>query len=229
MNTLPLFFNLNNKTVLIVGGGDIAYRKAQLMAKAKAKLVVIAKHFEAEFLDFLQSHHHVFFQKSFEPIDLNEHTPALVIGATDDHEVNLAIHRASKVYGVPVNIVDTPDLCDYIFPAIVDRNPIVIGVSSNGKAPVLARLIRAKIESSLPSRLGELADKAGKFRNTVKNTLPTITERRYFWESIFDRALKDETIGTLSDELNQFKNHDTRLGEVYIVGAGAGDPKDFLT
>ena len=228
MNTLPLFFNLNNKTVLIVGGGDIAYRKAQLMAKAKAKLVVIAKHFKAEFLDFLQSYDHVFVQKSFEPADLNGHAPALVIGATDDYEVNLTIHRASKAYGVPVNIVDTPDLCDYIFPAIVDRNPIVIGVSSNGKAPVLARLIRAKIESSLPSRLGELADKAGKFRDTIKNSLPTITERRYFWESIFDRALKDETIGTLSDELNQFKNHDTRLGEVYIVGAGVGDP-DLLT
>ncbi|WP_049235860.1 siroheme synthase CysG [Moraxella canis] len=228
MKTLPLFFNLNNKTVLIIGGGDIAHRKALLMAKAEARLVVIAKHFDDEFLNFLQSNHHQAHQKSFEPTDLNEHKPALVIGATDDHETNLSIHHAAKAYGVPVNIVDTPDLCDYIFPAIVDRSPIMIGVSSNGKAPVLARLIRAKIESSLPSRLGELAHKAGEFRQTVKNTLPTLTERRYFWESIFNRALKDEKINSLSDELNQFKNTNNRSGEVYIVGAGAGDP-DLLT
>ncbi|MFC0819693.1 siroheme synthase CysG [Moraxella marmotae] len=228
MNTLPLFFNLKNKTVLIVGGGYVAYRKATLLAKAGASIVAIAKNFDDEFLAFLEQQSFVAVQKSFDGSDVGSHQPDLIVSATDNHTVNLAVHAAAKQHGVAINVVDTPDLCDFIFPAIVDRSPIVIGVSSNGKAPVLARLIRAKIESSLPSSLGLLAKKAGDFRQTVKDALPSITERRYFWESIFNRALKDEKIAELPDELQNFCQNNQKSGEVYIVGAGAGDP-DLLT
>lgn len=228
MNTLPLFFKLKNKTVLIIGGGDVAYRKALLMNQAEAKLIVIAKNFNEEFLNFLNEKHHQAIKKSFDDNDISQHNPALVICATDDNAVNQAVHSAAKAHGVAINVVDTPKLCDFIFPAIVDRNPVVIGISSNGTAPVLARLIRAKIESTLPSYLGRLAKKAGDFREAVKNTLPTITERRYFWESIFQRGLNDEHIDNLPDELNHFINQGKKSGEVYIVGAGAGNP-DLLT
>ena len=228
MNTLPLFFNLHNKTVLIVGGGDVAHRKAVLMAKAQARMVVIAKQFDEEFIQFLNQNAITYHQKLYEPSDLDTYQPAIVIGATDDHAVNVALHGDCQARGIAINVVDTPKLCDFIFPAIVDRDPVVIGVSSNGKAPVLARLIRAKIESSLPSSIGKLAAKAGEFRAKVKDALPTITERRYFWESVFERALADRQIAPLDDELQSFIDQGKQGGEVYIVGAGAGDP-DLLT
>ncbi len=228
MKTLPLFFDLANKTVLIVGGGDVAHRKAMLMAKAGAKLVVIAKNFDDEFVKFLNNHQAIIHQKSYDAADLDAHQPSIVIAATDDHAVNVLVHGDCQARRIAINVVDTPALCDFIFPAIVDRDPLVIGVSSNGKAPVLARLIRAKIESSLPSSIGKLAAKAGEFRAKVKDALPTITERRYFWESVFERALADRQIAPLDDELQSFIDQGKQGGEVYIVGAGAGDP-DLLT
>ncbi|WP_227713184.1 MULTISPECIES: siroheme synthase CysG, partial [unclassified Moraxella] len=233
MNTLPLFFNLNQKTVLIIGGGDVAQRKATLLTNAGARLVVLAKNFDKDFKEFLIHHNHIIIQKSYEKQDLidikNEHDIILVICATDDNELNKIVHQNAKEIGLFINVVDTPELCDFIFPAIVDRDPITIGISSNGKAPVLARLIRAKIESSLPSNIGDIAKKAGEFRNTVKEKLSTINQRRHFWEKIFTNALNDKPIKNLSDELDDFiKNDNKNTGEVYIVGAGAGDP-DLLT
>lgn len=188
MNTLPLFFNLNQKSVLIIGGGDVAQRKATLLTNAGARLVVLAKHFDKEFKEFLIHHNHIIIQKSYEKQDLidikNHHDIALVICATDDNDLNKNVYENAKDIGLFINVVDTPELCDFIFPAIVDRDPITIGISSNGKAPVLARLIRAKIESSLPSNIGDIAKKAGEFRNTVKSSLSTINQRRHFWEKI---------------------------------------------
>lgn len=228
MKTLPLFFNLQHKTVLIIGGGDVAYRKALLVAKACARLVVIAKQFDEAFLEFLNNNGHLAVVKSYEAGDVAQYQPSLLISATDDEALNQRVYDEAKSLGVAINVVDSPKLCDFIFPAIVDRDPLVIGVSSNGKAPVLARLIRAKIESILPSGIGALAQKAGEFRSTTKQKLASITERRYFWESIFTRALQDEKVGDLADELGEFIDHGKQGGEVYIVGAGAGDV-DLLT
>lgn len=230
MNTLPLFFNLKNKVVLIIGGGDVAYRKALLLDKAGAKLIVLAKNFNDEFLAFLSNGGHQSIQKCYDNNDLTHiKNIALIICATDDDVLNGQIHHHAKAQNIPINVVDTPDLCDFIFPAIVDRDPITIGVSSGGKAPVLARLIRAKIESVLPSNIGKIAKRAGEFRNAVKQKLPTINQRRHFWEKIFAHALDDKVIKNLEDELNEFINQDKPVtGEVYIVGAGAGDP-DLLT
>lgn len=229
MNTLPLFFNLTHQSVLIIGGGDVAKRKADLLHKAGASLTVLSKNFDESFLAFLKMHQHTIIHKSYESDDLHHlPRPAFIICATDDDVLNRTVHRDAKSLGIAINVVDCPSLCDFIFPAIVDRSPIVVGVSSNGKAPVLARLIRAKIESQLPSNIGKLAKLAGEFRQTVKEKLPTITERRYFWEGVFDRALADRAVGELSCELDDFVNQKQKSGEVYIVGAGAGDP-DLLT
>lgn len=230
MNTLPLFFNLSHKTVLIIGGGDVAHRKAVLMDKAGAKLIVLAKNFKETFKAFLLENHHTIIHKNYEENDLLAlKNLAIIICATDDNELNQQVHRHAKMLNIPVNVVDTPELCDFIFPAIVDRSPIVIGVSSNGKAPVLARLIRAKIESSLPSHIGDIAKKAGEFRSILKEKLPIINKRRHFWENIFQHALNDKPIQDLNTELNNFiANDHQKTGEVYIVGAGAGDP-DLLT
>ena len=229
MNTLPLFFNLSHQRVLIIGGGEVAQRKADLLHKAGASIVVLSKHFDEGFLQFLQDNNHAIIHKPYESSDLDGiGKPAFIICATDDHAINVQVHADAKACGIAINVVDVPDLCDFIFPAIVDRDPIVIGVSSNGKAPVLARLIRAKIESQLPSTIGRIAKLAGEFRQTVKEKLPTITERRHFWEGVFNRALADKAVGHLTDELDDFVKNNDKAGEVYIVGAGAGDP-DLLT
>ncbi len=229
MNTLPLFFNLSHQRVLIIGGGEVAQRKADLLHKAGASLVVLSKHFDEGFLQFLQDNNHAIIHKPYESSDLDGiGKPSFIICATDDHAINVQVHADAKARGIAINVVDVPDLCDFIFPAIVDRDPIVIGVSSNGKAPVLARLIRAKIESQLPSTIGRIAKLAGEFRQTVKEKLPTITERRHFWEGVFNRALADNAVGHLTDELDDFVKNNDKAGEVYIVGAGAGDP-DLLT
>lgn len=229
MNTLPLFFNLSHQRVIIIGGGEVAQRKADLLHKAGASLVVLSKHFDEGFLQFLQDNNHAIIHKPYESSDLDGiGKPSFIICATDDHAINVQVHADAKARSIAINVVDVPDLCDFIFPAIVDRDPIVIGVSSNGKAPVLARLIRAKIESQLPSTIGRIAKLAGEFRQTVKEKLPTITERRHFWEGVFNRALADNAVGHLTDELDDFVKNNDKAGEVYIVGAGAGDP-DLLT
>ena len=110
----------------------------------------------------------------------------VIIAGTDDETLNHQIHADATELNIPVNVVDTPPLCDFIFPAIIDRNPIVIGISSNGKAPVLARLLRARLETLIPQGYGKLAKLAGEFRSEVKAKIPTLTGRRQFWERAFE-------------------------------------------
>ncbi|MDO5650510.1 MAG: siroheme synthase CysG [Moraxella sp.] len=230
MNTLPLFFNLQQKTVLIVGGGDVAKRKAEIMHKSGANLIVIAKRFDLALQDFLLANNHLMVNKSYHRDELlGLKNISLIVCATDDELLNRQVYQDAKDLNIPINVVDNPTLCDFIFPAIVDRSPIIIGVSSNGKAPVLARLIRAKIESVLPSNIGAIAKQAGEFRETVKNALPTVKQRRYFWEKVFAKALGDTPLPNLENALQDFVQQDKpSIGEVYIVGAGAGNP-DLLT
>ena len=236
MNTLPLFFNLQNRPVLIIGGGEVAVRKATLIASAGANITIVAKNIDDELVTLLTDSRHKLIQKSYEKSDLSADF-AFCIVATDDNELNRQIYQDCQLLNLAVNVVDTPELCDFIFPAIVDRNPITVGVSSNGNSPVLARLIRAKIESILPSNIGKLAQVAGEFRDTIKERLPNVNTRRKFWEKIFGDNLngvgvfadsQNITLDELDRQLNDFEQSDVNQGEVYIVGAGAGSA-DFLT
>lgn len=243
MNTLPLFFKLENRPVLIVGGGEVAHRKAELLLKAGAMVTLIAPKFDERF--FNHQTHLTFIETSYDKKFLQNQT--LVISATDDEAVNLQVFHDCQALNIPVNVVDNPDLCTFIFPAIIDRDPITVAVSSGGKAPVLARLLRAKLETVIPPQYGELANLAGKFRETVKKTLPNITARRKFWEQVFDGQIAETVVNQknslskdnltlaerqLQDLLQQHADNQptdkSKLGKVYIVGAGAGDP-DLLT
>lgn len=231
MNTLPLFFNLRHKTVLVVGGSDVALRKATLLYKSGAKIVIVAKTVHAKLYELLADDNHQIKQKSYDSHDLDG--VQLVIVATDDKDLNEQIYHDAHRHNIMVNVVDTPNLCDFIFPAIVDRSPIVVGITSNGNAPVLARLIRAKIESVLPSHVGQLANLSGQFRQLVKNSLTNINQRRQFWERIFDRQLNEQgqsihSLSNLQAELDDFAQNHQPTGEVYIVGVGAGSA-DLLT
>ena len=254
MNTFPLFFKLEDRKVLIVGGGDVALRKADLLSRAGAAITILAPSISTEIQTLLS---HTKYKAKHELIYENYNRTYMagarvIIAATDDEALNHQIHSDATELNIPVNVVDTPHLCDFIFPAIVDRNPIVIGISSNGKAPVLARLLRARLETLIPQGYGKLAKLAGEFRGEVKAKIPTLTGRRQFWEKAFEGQVsqlmfagnEDEATAKLQADLdktaaviassgknaldNAFSESQSVknvMGEVYIVGAGPGDPE----
>jgi uroporphyrin-III C-methyltransferase / precorrin-2 dehydrogenase / sirohydrochlorin ferrochelatase len=159
----------------------------------------------------------------------------LVIAATDDETVNAHVSQAAKFKNIPVNVVDAPALCTFTMASIVDRSPIVIAISSDGNAPVLARYIRAKIEAMLPATYGRIANIAGEFREKVKEKFSTTQARRIFWEgmlqgSFVERVLSGQEQAARDLLQNTLDNADAKAnkGEVFLVGGGPGDP-DLLT
>lgn len=241
MNTLPLFFKLENRPVLVVGGGEVALRKADLLDKAGATITFVAPSYEPRLTAQFSDSRHQLINDVYQQKYLDKQT--IVIACTDDETVNAQIFHDCEARFIPVNVVDNPPLCTFIFPAIVDRNPITIAVSSAGKAPVLARLLRAKIETVVPPQYGELAGLAGKFRDKVKAALPNVTARRKFWEQAFEGQVAESVFEGNSNSLSKAESqleillqqhannqptNKAQLGKVYIVGAGAGDP-DLLT
>ena len=159
---------------------------------------------------------------------------ALVIAATDDVPLNAQISAEAQALGIPVNVVDAPALCSVIFPAIVDRSPLIVAVSSGGDAPVLARLIRAKIETWIPVTYGQLANLGKRFRERVKQLFPDVQQRRVFWEDVFQGQIAESVFAGKPEEGERLLEErlagaaPRALGEVYLVGAGPGDP-DLLT
>ena len=233
MNTFPLFFKFDQQSVVIVGGGEVALRKADLLSRAHAKITVVAPIICDELSELLGNKKHRFIYDSYRADYLSG--ARIVIAATDDNKLNEQIYHDAHKLNIPINVVDTPHLCDFIFPAIVDRSPIVIGISSNGKAPVLARLLRARLETLIPQGYGKLAGLAGEFRDEVKAKIPTLNGRRKFWERAFEGKVSElvfsgdekkaaQTLKTALDDTDLQELSKT-AGEVYIVGAGPGDPE----
>jgi uroporphyrin-III C-methyltransferase/precorrin-2 dehydrogenase/sirohydrochlorin ferrochelatase len=232
MEFLPLFHNLRGARVLVVGGGEIALRKSRLLADAGAVLRVVAPEIGTELRELIGSSGGEQILRGYSEADLNG--CVLIIAATDDEPLNAQVSADARQRGVPVNVVDAPALCSVIFPAIVDRSPLVIAVSSGGDAPVLARLIRAKMESWIPPTYGHLAGLAARFRHQVKKLLPNVQQRRAFWEEVFQGPIADRQLagqGAEAERMLQAKidgEAPPATGEVYLVGAGPGDP-DLLT
>ncbi|TPG78324.1 siroheme synthase CysG [Pseudomonas arsenicoxydans] len=232
MNYLPLFHNLRGSRVLVVGGGEIALRKSRLLADAGALLRVVAPEIEPQLRELVAGSGGDCLLRGYVESDLDG--CGLIIAATDDEPLNAQVSADAHRRCVPVNVVDAPALCSVIFPAIVDRSPLIIAVSSGGDAPVLARLIRAKIETWIPSTYGQLAGLAARFRHQVKGLFPDVQQRRGFWEDVFQGPIADRQLagqGAEAERLLQAKidgEADVTTGEVYLVGAGPGDP-DLLT
>ncbi len=232
MDYLPLFHNLKGHCVLLVGGGEVARRKARLLADAGAVLRVVAPQIEGELAELVRMSGGHCLPRNYAAVDLDG--CALVIAATDDQVLNAQVSSDAQGRGVPVNVVDAPALCSVIFPAIVDRSPLLVAVSSGGDAPVLARLMRARIETWIPARYGQLAGLARKFREQVKCLLPSVRQRRVFWEEVFQGAIAERLLAgqeTEAERLLEAKlagEIPKASGEVYLVGAGPGDP-DLLT
>ena len=233
MDFLPIFYKLQTRQVLLVGGGQIALRKARLLLRAGAHIRLVAKRIHPELVDFLQGQEHVLLERAYQQDDMLD--VALVVAATDDSELNRQIFRQAQSRNIPVNVVDQPDLCSFIFPSIVDRDPVIVAVSSGGRSPVLARLLRARLETFIPSSYGRLARFLGAYRNRVKSLITSASQRMRFWENVINGPVaetllagKDDQAEALLEKLLEQNQDAQQTGEVYLVGAGPGDP-DLLT
>jgi uroporphyrin-III C-methyltransferase/precorrin-2 dehydrogenase/sirohydrochlorin ferrochelatase len=214
MQTLPVFLDVKGRRCLLVGDGDSAQRKRFLLERAGADIVSVP-------------------ESAFDESLLQD--AALVIVASDDEALAASISASAKSKNIPINVVDKPALCTFIFPAIVERGAVTVAVSSNGTAPVLTRLLRARIEALLPSSLGELAQQVGSFRQQVSQKISDAKQRLRFWDGLLQRYLISANSDVLSQktidfdrQLEQFVCAGKVRGRVAIVGSGTGDP-DLLT
>ena len=236
MDYLPVFLRLRAAPVVVAGGGRIAARKVEWLLRAGAQVTVISPDLVPELraqADLGRLRHHAV---GFAPAHLEG--AVLVVAATDQPAVNRAVSEAARARATPVNVVDAPELSTFIFPAIVDRSPLVVAVSSAGRAPVLARRVREWIEALLPARLGALARFMGERRREVRRALGACA-RRAFWERIVRGAVADRVLAGESAAAEQAFARELRtaelgasratpagsLGEVYLIGAGPGDPE----
>lgn len=233
MDYFPVFVKLKEQNCLVVGAGEIAARKIALLARAGAKITVVAEKISPAVAETALRHEVEILQKPFAASDLRGFT--LVVAATDSNETNRIAAKAAGEQNILVNVVDTPALCSFIFPAIIDRSPLLVAVSSGGAAPVLARLLRAKIESVLPPAYGCLAQLAEKFRSAVKQSIKEPKLRRIFWEKIFQGHVAELVFSGDQQQAEQqlqqmlLEPQATQpVGEVYLIGAGPG-AADLLT
>lgn len=233
MDFLPLFHNLQGRKVLLVGGGNIALRKARLLLASSANLHVIAPTINNELITLVEQHKGSYALTNYQTTDIKDYV--LVVAATDDIDINQQVSTNAQAVNIPVNVVDNPTLSTVIFPAIVDRSPIIVAVSSSGSSPVLTRLLRAKLETLLPSSYAKLAKLAEKFREKVKQHFSHSEQRRIFWEKVLQGPIAEQVLAgreqqaeqQLQQLLDNTKDQASQ-GEVYLIGAGPGDP-DLLT
>ncbi|MEW7120482.1 siroheme synthase CysG [Acinetobacter nosocomialis] len=229
MDIFPISLKLQQQRCLIVGGGHIALRKATLLAKAGAIIDIVAPEIEEQLLQLVATTNGQHFVEVFSEKFLS--TPyRLVIAATNDPQVNKTVFEQCEVRHLLVNSVDDIPHCRFMVPAIIDRSPLVISVASNGTSPVLSRQIRTQLETSIPHGMGKLAEFSGKWRNQVKEKISNADERRIFWENLYASPLKEQVFNDnldvadsmLEQALQEWK---APKGEVYLVGAGPGDPE----
>lgn len=234
MDYFPLFLDARSLRCLIVGAGEVAARKLELIMKTPAHITVVAPWVCNTVKQLAENENVTLIEREFVDSDINDKD--MVFIATDKGEVNQYIHDIARAQKVLVNVVDNTPLCQFITPSIVDRSPIIIAMSSGGVAPVLLRYLRQKLETILPANLSRLGAFSEKFRDKVKQTLNGVTARRYFWEDVLDGDIA-EMVEKGQDEkadlafetaLQAAADNDQVQGQVYLVGAGPGDP-DLLT
>lgn len=234
MDYLPIFLNVRERPCLLVGGGEVAARKAALLLAAGARVTVVAPVLGPTLARLRAEGKVAHRAAAFEPAALEG--ALLAFAATDDEAVNRAVYEAATARGIGVNVVDRPDLCTFVMPAIVSRPPVTVALSSGGRSPILARLLRARLESMLPAAYGRLAALAGEFRRRVKERIRDPVARRRFWESVLDGPVAEKVLGGREQEgralleraLDAAALGAPPPGAVYLVGAGPGDP-DLLT
>lgn len=247
MDYYPIFLNLKGHHCTVVGGGDVATRKIATLLEAGALVTVVSPKISTEISDWLEAgsvrHCRI---GNYQASDLKNQF--LVIAATNSTAVNQQVYRDAERGRMLVNVVDSPEHCSFILPSIIDRSPLMIAVSSGGAAPVLARMLRQKLETLVPFGYRDLALFAGQLRSVVKSKLNSLGQRRKFWENFFEgpisklilsgrgeeaRVAFDTELEAIAEKQNNESCDDSennggtsgQVGEVYLVGAGPGDPE----
>ena len=232
MDYLPICIDLRGRHCLLVGGGEVARRKVETLLRAGATLRLVSPAIDPGLDELVRQQGGELRLRAFEPRDVDD--VWLAVAATDDEAVNRQVRDVARQRGVLVNVVDQPALCDFIFPSIIDRDPMVIAVSSGGRAPLLARLLRARLETTIPAGYGRLAAWMGRFRPQVKAQIAGGAARRRFWERVLEGQIGETFLAGREAEAERLLTASLtagtvdEVGEVYLVGAGPGDP-DLLT
>ena len=232
MDFLPIFMNIRGQRCLVVGGGEIAARKAALLQEAGAEIAVVSPELSSSLARQVEQGSVTHREGTFEASDLDG--VSLVIAATDDGEVNREVSELAKARQLPVNVVDNPELCSFIVPSIIDRSPVQIAVSTGGASPVLARALRTRLESVIPSTYGRLASMMASFRDKVKARFSDVNARRNFWEQVLEGKIAELVFAGKDEEAEAelekavAAGGEQKVGEVYLIGGGPGDP-DLLT
>ena len=229
MDYFPTFLNLKGKHCLLVGGGSVASRKADMLLTAGARLTVVAPEICPKLKRQVVSGRIIHRVGRFKSSDVNGCW--LVVNASDEPECARQVLKAANEAGIFCNSVDDKAYCSFVTPAIIDRSPVIVAVSSGGTAPLLARKIRAQIEMIMPKRLGQLAALAAEWRNRVKNRIDDLLGRRRFWEQVFDGSISDDVLAgriqsarrNIASLLEAATRSRGKEGEVWLVGAGPGD------
>jgi len=229
MDYLPIFADVRNQLCLVVGGGEVGKRKAGVLLEAGAKVRVVAPQIEPALAEQQGVQATV---SRFEAQHLDGVT--LVIAATNDRSVNRQVSELARARNIPVNVVDDPELCSFIMPAIMDRSPLMVAFSSGGASPVLTRMMRGRLETMIPQKYSSLAGFAERYRELVKQRVTNPAKRRIFWENVLEGVIAEKVLSGDEDSaetmlLQMLESEDNIVrGEVYLVGAGPGDP-DLLT
>jgi uroporphyrin-III C-methyltransferase/precorrin-2 dehydrogenase/sirohydrochlorin ferrochelatase len=234
MKHLPAFLDLKDRPVLVIGGGAMASRRTAMAQRAGAKVVIVAPELSSDFDCCGQFTHNA---RTFDARDLTG-VSLVYIACDEDPDYETQVARIVQAQGVLVNVADRSDISSFIMPSIVDRSPLVIAISSGGEAPVLVRMLRAKLESLIPAALGKLASLAGEYRERVKEIIYDTTLRRRFWERVANGDVAENMLsgkpGLAKSGIEELlavalaDNNIAPKGEVYLVGSGPGDP-DLLT
>jgi uroporphyrin-III C-methyltransferase/precorrin-2 dehydrogenase/sirohydrochlorin ferrochelatase len=233
MDYLPVFMNVRQQRCLLVGAGEVASRKAALLTRCGAYLVVVAPLVRDEVAELVKTYQGEIHVRPFCDSDLDD--VVLVVAATDNDDVNRHVSALARTKKLLVNVVDQTDLCSFIVPAIVDRSPVVVAISTGGSSPVLTRQLKEKIDIMLPAAYGRLAFVLGSLRDQVKISVSSFGKRTRFWEKLLSGPMPEMVLaGREAEAMRIFEEtlanagDDAQHGEVYLVGAGPGDP-DLLT
>ncbi len=236
MDHLPIFLNVKGTPSLVVGGGFLAARKADLLLRAGCKLTVLAPSLGDELAHLADTHDFIHKTSELSAEDLAG--CQVVFGCSHDSAINQKLCDLAAAAGILVNVTDKPDNCDFIMPAVLDRSPLLVAIASGGTSPLLTRMLRARFETTIPAAYGRLAEFAGSYRDRIKVLIPNMNQRRRFWESMISGPVAEhlfsgqfEQAEALMESLLEEAalNGDRKpIGEVYLVGTGPGDP-DLLT
>ena len=231
MNYLPLFIDTSGKKCLIVGGGKVASRKLIPILESNMTVNMISSDIADEILEIIKNKKNFTYeQRNFEEKDINDQF--LIIAATNDKSINSLIAKLAKEKNILVNMAEDSIKGNVLIPSVVDRSPIKIAISSGAASPILTRLVKTKLETIIPYAFSKLADVMMEYRAKVKEKYSSIKERRNFWETFLDGPLSEmvlsghiEKAKKILDKSLKEKNIPSNTGEVYLVGAGPGDPE----